>query len=72
MWHWDELWTVGFGMSVWRALCGKGRDCEGDEINGVDCVSRSAGINPAVVFSCPPVRANAPTETLNSVVPDGS
>lgn len=25
-------------MSVWRALCGKDRDSEGDEINGVDCV----------------------------------
>lgn len=43
MWQCDELWAVGFGMSVWRALCGKGRDCGGDEINGVDCASCSTG-----------------------------
>lgn len=49
MWHCDELWAVGLGMSVWRALCGKDHDCEGDEINGVDCVSHSTGINPPVV-----------------------
>lgn len=69
--HCDELWTVGFGMSVWCALCGKDRDCEGDEINGVDCASCGIGINPAVVFACPPVCASVPTEPLDSSVQDG-
>lgn len=60
MWHWDELWAVGFGMCVWRALCGKDRDCQGDEINGVDCLSCSIGMNSAIVLSCPSVCVNVP------------
>lgn len=68
MWHCDELRAVELGMSAWRALCGKGRDCEGDEINGMDCVSCSTGINPAVVSSCSRVCMSVPTEPLDSSV----
>lgn len=71
MWHCDELWSVGVGMSVWRALCGKDRDREGDEINGVDCVSCRDEINPASVFSRPPACVSVPTEPLDSFVQDG-